>query len=294
MANLKEVRGRIVSVNSTQQITKAMKMVSASKLRKAQTAIVQIRPYTNKLEEIIQNLQANVEGDMELSLGVVRPVQNVLIVLITSDKGLCGGYNQYLIKQARILIKEKYVAQAEAGKITVLCIGKKGAEAAQKFGVKVDTRFVDTFTKLSFENVGLIANEFIGAFENKQFDAVEVVYSEFKNAVIQNFKSQTLLPLQDLPVNKSVSKIKADYIFEPDMKTIIEYIIPTYIKIQFYRFILDCNASEHGARMTAMDKATENASELLRNLRLQYNRARQAAITTEISEIVGGVVALEG
>ncbi len=294
MANLKEVRIRIASVISTQQITKAMKMVSASKLRRATNAIVQIRPYTEKLKEIIDNLQSNMEGNIDLALAEKRPVNKVLVVLLTSDKGLCGGFNSNLIKVARKLVSEKYAEQAAAGKLTILAIGKKGNDYFRKTGYQVDTRHLDLFTRLSFENSSVVSEEIISGFLAKDYDQVEVVYSEFKNAVVQYFKSYQMLPIEALEAPVAVKATKHDYILEPDQAYIIESLIPSFLKIQFHRALLDNNASEHGARMTSMDKATENAGELLRSLRLTYNRARQAAITTEITEIVGGAAALEG
>ncbi len=294
MANLKEVRIRIASVMSTQQITKAMKMVSASKLRRATNAIVQIRPYTEKLKEIIDNLQSNIEGDIELALAEKRQSNKVLLVILTSDKGLCGGFNSNLIKATRRLISEKYAEQTANGKLSVMCIGKKGNDYFKKSGLNVDTRHMDLFTRLSFENSSAVSEEIIASFLTKEYDQVEVVYSEFKNAVVQFFKSYQMLPIEPLEAPSETKALNHDYILEPDQAYIIESLIPSFLKIQFHRALLDNNASEHGARMTSMDKATENAGELLKSLRLTYNRARQAAITTEITEIVGGAAALEG
>ncbi len=294
MANLKEVRGRITSVISTQQITKAMKMVSASKLRRATNAIVQIRPYTVKLKEIIDNLQSNMEGNLELALAEKRPVNKVLVVVLTSDKGLCGGFNSNLIKAARKVITEQYADQAAAGKLTVMAIGKKGADYFRKMGYPLDTRHVELFTRLNFENSSLVSQELINGFLAKEYDVVEVVYSEFKNAVVQYFKNYRMLPIEPIEAPAEAKAMKHDYLLEPNQEYIIESLVPNFLKIEFHRALLDNNASEHGARMTSMDKATENAGELLKSLRLTYNRARQAAITTEITEIVGGAAALEG
>lgn len=294
MANLKEVRGRISSVISTQQITKAMKMVSASKLRRATNAIVQIRPYTLKLKEIIDNLQATMEGDMDLALAEKRPQNKILVVVLSSDKGLCGGFNSNLIKAARKLIADNYAQQAANGQLTIMPIGKKGADFFKKTGYPMDNRFIDLFTRLNFENSSAVSEYLIGAFLNKEYDRVEVVYSEFKNAVVQFYKSYQMLPISPVEAPAETKVLKHDYILEPDQAYIIESLIPSFLKIEFHRALLDNNASEHGARMTSMDKATENAGELLRSLRLTYNRARQAAITTEITEIVGGAAALEG
>lgn len=295
MANLKEVRIRIASVISTQQITKAMKMVSASKLRKATSAIVQIRPYTGKLEEIKNNVLASNTGEIEVKLAEKREVKNALVVLMTSDKGLCGGFNSNLIKAAKTLIDGELASLKASGNVTVLPMGKRADGAARKFGVNVDDRFVDIFTHLSFPSVSEIAENFISGFESGKYDVVYSVYAEFKNPAVQFFRAEQLLPLNtDSLIGAAGKSSNTDYIFEPDPASIIENLIPTFVKVQFYRHALDNVASEHGARMTAMDKATENAGELLKNLRLEYNRARQAAITTEISEIVGGAAALEG
>jgi F-type H+-transporting ATPase subunit gamma len=294
MANLKEVRGRISSVMSTQQITKAMKMVSASKLRRAQTAITQIRPYTVKLKDIIDNLQGSMEGDMDLALAETRTANQVAVVVMTSDKGLCGSFNANLIKTARRLVEGQYAEQKANGTLTILPVGKKGFEFFRKMGYRVDDRFVGLFQNLSFENSSKLSQELIDRFLAKEFDVVEVVYSEFKNPVVQFFKNYRMLPIQPLEAPVEKKEMRYDYLLEPGKMEIIESLIPNYMKIEFHRALLDTNASEHGARMTSMDKATENAGELLRDLRLQYNRARQAAITTEITEIVGGAAALEG
>jgi F-type H+-transporting ATPase subunit gamma len=294
MANLKEVRTRISSVISTQQITKAMKMVSASKLRKATSAIVQIRPYTQKLDEIKNNVLANNTGELEIKLSENRTVKNALVVLMTSDKGLCGGFNANLIKSARNLVNDSLAELKANGHVTIMPLGKKGFDAARKMGVNIDDRFVGLFQKLAFPAVSSIAEELMDAFLSGNYDSVHVVFAEFKNPAVQFFKAMPLLPLSTEGLTGGTKESNIDYIFEPNPAEIIENLIPTFVKIQLYRCALDTVASEHGARMTAMDKATDNAGELLKTLRLEYNRARQAAITTEISEIVGGVAALEG
>lgn len=294
MANLKEVRIRISSVMSTQQITKAMKMVSASKLRRAQNAITAIRPYTNKLKEIIDNLQSSMEGDIDLALSEVRPAQQVAIVIMTSDKGLCGGFNSNLIKTTRRLVEEKYAKQHASCNLTIIPIGKKGFEFFRKMGFRVDDRHQQLFQSLSFANSSKVSQELINDFLGKKYDVVEVVFSEFKNPVVQYFKSYQFLPVAPIEAPAEAKAMRHDYLLEPGKAEIIENLIPSFLKIEFHRALLDTNASEHGARMTSMDKATENAGDLLRELRLQYNRARQAAITTEITEIVGGAAALEG
>ena len=300
MANLKEVRIRIQSVNSTQQITKAMKMVSASKLRRATIAIQQIRPYTTKLQDIKNNIQANLDGEIEVKLAKDREIKNVVIILVTSDKGLCGGFNSNLFKTTKRLIAEKYEALNKSGNVTILAIGKKGMEHFTKLGnYKVDDRYWNILTGLTFSQVSAITEELITSFNANTVDKVEIVYAEFKNPAVQFFKAVPVIPMiidikPEVVGNKKEKDDKIDFIFEPSSKEIIENLIPTFLKLSVYRSILDNQASEQGARMTAMDQATENAGELLKNLKMDYNRARQAAITTEISEIVGGVAALQG
>jgi len=289
---LKEVRNRIKSVQSTQQITKAMKMVSAAKLRRAQDAIIQMRPYAKKLREMLSNIVGSAEGDVNMALAKVRPVEKVLIIVITSDRGLCGGYNSNLIKLAKLDIKEKYAAQFTKGNVKILPLGKKGYEHFSKNKFKVVDQYWNIFSDLDFENVAAAANYAMDAFAKGDVDAVDLVYSEFKNAGTQVFTTE-----QFLPVKKTESKkgeTKADFIFEPDKNVLIEELMPKILKTQLYKAMLDAHASEHGARMTAMDKATENANELLKSLKISYNRARQAAITTELTEIVSGAAALQG
>ena len=293
MANLKEVRIRISSVISTQQITKAMKMVSASKLRKAQNAITQIRPYTTKLEEVIGNIQSSLENESESPLTQAREINKVLIVVVTSDKGLCGGFNANLIKLTKQLLTNKYAKQHANGNATLMTLGKKGMEHFSKQeGYKTDKRHYEIFNALSFETVSPIVEDITKQFLKGECDAVEVVYSRFKNAGTQIITNEQLLPIA-AKIEPQTNNTKVDYLFEPTQAEIVDSLLPTYIKIQLYKCLLDNNASEHGARMTSMDKATENAGELLKALKLQYNRARQAAITTEISEIVGGAAALD-
>lgn len=289
---LKEVRNRIKSVQSTQQITKAMKMVSAAKLRRAQDAITQMRPYAQKLQEMLGNIVSSSEGDVKMDLAVERPVEQVLIILVTSDRGLCGGYNSNLIKLAKQLIREKYAAQHQKGQVRILPIGKKGYEHFNKAGFKLVDQYWDTFQNLSFEKVQAAASYAMQAFANKEVDAVEIIYSEFKNAASQRFIAEPFLPVPK--VSNQTSKKKSDFIFEPDQATLIAELMPKILNTQLYKAVLDANASEHGARMTAMDKASDNANELLKSLKISYNRARQAAITTELTEIVSGAAALQG
>ena len=289
---LKEVRNRIKSVQSTQQITKAMKMVSAAKLRKAQDAITQMRPYTKKLQEMLSNIVSNADGNISMNLATVRPVEKVLVIVVTSDRGLCGGYNSNLIKLAKQAIKEKYSEQSAKGNAEVLPLGKKGFEHFSKNNYKVVDHYWNIFADISFENVQKAAKFAIDAYSAGEVDAVELVYSEFKNAATQRFVSEQFLPV--VKTEKVKGQKQQDFIFEPDMDVLIEELMPKILNTQLYKAVLDANASEHGARMTAMDKATENANELLKALKISYNRARQAAITTELTEIVSGAAALQG
>lgn len=293
---LKEVRSRIKSVQSTQQITKAMKMVSAAKLRRAQDAILQMRPYARKLQEMLLNIVSDSEGDTAgWTLAVERPVEKVLIVVITSDRGLCGGYNSSLIKLAKQLIREKYGEQFAKGNVTVMPVGKKGFENFSKTGYKTNNKYWNLFHDLRFEKVREAAGEALRGFINKEFDAVEIVYSQFKNAAIQRYIMEPFLPIpKSKPGAAGKAKLKADFIFEPGKEELIEELMPKILNTQFFKAMLDAHASEHGARMTAMDKASENANEMLRSLKISYNRARQAAITTELTEIVSGAAALVG
>ena len=289
---LKEVRNRIKSVQSTQQITKAMKMVSAAKLRRAQDAITQMRPYAKKLQEMLGNIVSNSEGDVSMALATQRPVENVMIIVVTSDRGLCGGYNSNLIKLAKLVIQEKYAAQFTKGKVQILPIGKKGYEYFTKSGFKVVNQYWNIFTGLSFNKVQTAAKYAMDAFANKEIDAVELIYSEFKNAATQRFVAEQFLPVQK--VDKMEGQKNADFIFEPGKDVLIAELMPKILNTQLFKATLDANASEHGARMTAMDKASDNANELLKSLKISYNRARQAAITTELTEIVSGAAALQG
>ncbi len=285
---LKEVRNRIKSTQSTQQITKAMKMVSAAKLRRAQDAITQMRPYARKLQDMLSNIIGSLEGDMNLALAETRPVNNVLFIVITSDRGLCGGYNANVVKLAKATIAEKYPTQ----KITIWNIGKKGFESLSKSGYNTNAEYKDIFLNLTFGNVQAAAKAAMDAFANKEFDAIEIIYSEFKNAATQEFKAEPFLPIPKIA--KKANQKKTDFIFEPQKETLVAELMPKILNTQLFKAVLDANASEHGARMTAMDKASENANELLKSLKISYNRARQAAITTELTEIVSGAAALNG
>ncbi len=290
---LKEVRNRIKSVQSTQQITKAMKMVSAAKLRRAQDAITQMRPYARKLQEMLSNIVSNSDGESGGSLSVERPVEKVLFIVITSDRGLAGAYNSNVIKLTRQTIHEKYAAQFARGNVHIWNIGKKGYEHfAKSASFKADATFKDIFLQLTFENVQACAQAAVKAFEQKEYDVVEIVYSEFKNAATQRFSVERFLPIPK--VQPKAGMAKADFIFEPSREELIAELMPKILNTQLFKAVLDANASEHGARMTAMDKASENANELLKSLKISYNRARQAAITTELTEIVSGAAALQG
>ncbi len=289
---LKEVRIRIKSVQTTQQITKAMKMVSAAKLRRAQDAITQMRPYAEKLQEMLSSIISSSEGDLGGVLSKERDIENVLMIVVTSDRGLCGAFNANIVKAAKAKIAKHYASQQAAGNITILPLGKKGMEAFKRLGYKTETQFVDIFSDVSFENVKKVAEYARNAFMDKKYDKIELVYAEFKNAATQGFKSEVHLPIPKLENQGEV--VKSDFIFEPSKEVLIEELMPKILNTQIFKAVLDVQASEHGARMTAMDKATENAEELLKDLKLTYNRARQAAITTELTEIVSGAAALEG
>lgn len=293
MASLKEVRNRIVSVNSTQQITKAMKMVAAAKLRRAQENILQMRPYAQKLGEMLSTVSAGSESSVDSPLKVVRSIEKVLIVVVTSDRGLCGAFNTNVVKATVQLIEDKYAAQAAKGDVEIFAIGKKGAESFSRRGFKVNSAYTDLFTRLSFVAVKEAAEIIMTAFSEGRYDAVDLVYNEFKNVATQIIHTDRYLPIVSEQSTSKVKKAEVNYIFEPTEEEILAELIPKSLKIQLYRAVLESNASEQGARMTAMDKATENAQELLKELKLVYNRTRQAAITTEILEIVGGAEALK-
>jgi F-type H+-transporting ATPase subunit gamma len=289
---LKETRNRIKSVSSTQQITKAMKMVSAAKLRRAQERIIQMRPYSQKLNEIAANIVTAAQGEVKIKLAQVREVKNVLIVVVTSDRGLAGAFNINIIKEALKVIKEKYSAQAASGNLSILAIGKKGNEFFKKRNYNVISDYSTLLTDLTFDNSTIAAEFVMKAFEEGKFDEVQLVYSQFKNAASQNFTAEQFLPVPKAEKPKDGAKSKANFIFEPDVEQIVDFLIPKILRTQFFKVLLDVNASEHGARMTAMDKASENANELIKALRIAYNGARQAAITTELTEIVSGANAL--
>jgi len=297
---LKEVKTRIASVKSTQQITKAMKLVAASKLKRATDAIVEMRPYATKLGEMLSNIVKATEGEVNLELANQRPeIDNVLLVVITSDKGLCGGFNANVIKQG-VKGLELFDQQRQAGKLTVLTLGKKGNDFFKKQeNLNLIDDYVNVFKSLNFETASEAAEFILEKYSIGEFDMVKVAYAEFKNPVVQNFQLKDFLPIPriDAPIVSDSAENKggnADYIFEPSKEVLLKELAPKILKTQLYSYMLDSNASEHGARMTAMEAATENANELLRDLKLTYNRARQAAITTELTEIVSGAAALKG
>ncbi len=291
MANLKEVRNRIGSVSSTQQITKAMKMVSAAKLKRATNAIVQLRPYANKLKELLANLSASLEDGSSPFLQQREP-NKVLIITVSSNRGLAGAFNANVIKTANNLIAEKYSEQLKAGNVSIVSIGKKTQEYYQRRKYNVIGNNNDVYNSLNFASVSTITEAVMEGFLKGDYDRVELVYNQFKNAAVQFLVAEQLLPVPKAEAVASVSTNQVDYILEPSQEEIVEQLIPKNIKIQVYKAVLDSNASEHGARMTAMDKATENAGDLLKALKLSYNQARQAAITTELTEIVSGAAAL--
>ncbi len=290
MANLKEVRNRIASVSSTQQITKAMKMVSAAKLKRATNAIVQLRPYANKMKEILANLSASLEESNSPFIQEREPVR-VLIIAVSSNRGLAGAFNMNVIKKTNNLISEKYAEQYRQGHVHIVAIGKKVQDFYERRKYNVIGNNNELYSELTFENASKITEAIMKAFADGDYDKVELVYNQFKNAAVQILTTEQLLPVPRSE-NGSDSATQVDYILEPSQEEIVEQLLPKSIKTQVYKAILDSHASEHGARMTAMDKATENAGDLLKALKLSYNQARQAAITTELTEIVSGAAAL--
>lgn len=289
MANLKEVKNRINSVISTQQITKAMKMVAAAKLRRAQDNIIQMRPYAQKLGEVLENVSSGLESGQSI-FSEKREEERILIIAITSDRGLCGPFNSNIFKAVIELIHSKYEAQFRAGDVQILTIGKKSQEFFKKRKFNVVEDFSDVFTHLSFDKAREAADYVMKQFEEDKIDKADIVYNEFKNIATQVIRKEQFLPLQEK--GNAVENQNNDYIFQPNQEELVTELIPKSLKVQLYKAILESNASEHGARMTAMDKATENADDILRDLKLTYNQTRQAAITKEILEIVAGADAL--
>jgi len=294
MANFKAIRIRISSVKSTRQITSAMKMVSAAKLRRAQDKIVRLRPYANKLYEILVGLsQSLYDTEVDNVYARVSAPDKVLIVVITSNRGLCGAFNANVIKETRRIVSEKYYEQFSKGNLKLLTIGKKGFDYFRKQTVKLLPEQNNLLNDLTFDNVALVADQIMNSFIKGEFDRVELVYNQFKNAAVQNLTHEGFLPVQTVTAGKE-KIVPVDYIYEPSQEEIIQELIPKSLKIQFYKAILDSFVAEHGARMTSMHKATDNATEIIRDLTLQYNKARQAAITNQILEVVSGAEALRG
>ena len=287
MANLKEIRNRIASVSSTMQITSAMKMVSAAKLKVAQDRITLMRPYATKLTELIQNLSTNIGGVLENSYTAIRPEKNILVIAITSNRGLCGGFNANIIKETLRLAREDFKAK----KVNVLGIGKKGGDILSKTQT-MKSRHDSLFDDLNFQDTALIAEEVMEEFKKGKYDKVLLVYNRFKNAATQLVTVEQFLPIVSEKI--STEKTSGDYLYEPSQSAIVNELLPKSLKMQLFKALRDSLASEHGARMTAMHKATDNATELRDQLKLTYNKARQAAITNEILEIVGGAEALNG
>ena len=285
MANLKEIRSRITSVGSTMQITSAMKMVSAAKLKRAQDAVTQMRPYANKLTELLANLSSTLDSSEGGIYSESRDLKKVLLVTITSNRGLCGGFNANIIKKAKSLMDGEY----KDVETDIISIGKKSSENFDKNGYNVISSHDDLYSNLTFDNTSEIAQKIMDAFTNTEYDKVVLLYNQFKNAATQNVMTEQFLPVESL---EDTEATVGDYIFEPNQKDIVENLIPKSLKTQIFKAVLDSYASEHGARMTAMHKATDNASELRDQLKLTYNKARQTAITNEILEIVGGAEAL--
>jgi len=296
MANLKEVRTRIASVSSTQQITSAMKMVSAAKFRRAQVAIIGMRPYANQLNDIVAGIDT---GDgVQTPYQEVRKLQHVLLVVVTSNKGLCGAFNSNVIKQAqaRIDFYRSHATESEPAQLSLMTIGRRGSEFFAKRFDNVVGSYDDLLDGISFDAAATLADQLMQQFAGKQYDRIELIYNQFKNSLVQILSTEQFLPIepQQLVGAKAQGAVANDYIYEPSKEEILREMIPLTLRSHFYRVLLDSLAAEHGARMNAMQKATDNASELLKELRLSYNKARQAAITNEIIEIVSGSEALKG
>lgn len=291
MANLKEIRIRISSVKSTRQITSAMKMVSAAKLKKAQNAIIQLRPYAGKLHEILAHLSSSLENLDENIYSSNRPVQKVLLLVITANRGLCGGFNSNVVKKTIELINGTYRSQHESGNLDILLLGKKGGDILKSKGFLAIGEKNFILDKPEYESISSLAEEIMLLYSNKEYDRIDMIYNQFKNSASQILTQEQFLPVS---LEKDEKEHKRPvYIFEPGLEYMVEVLIPEALKIQFYKAVLDSQAAEHGARMTAMHQATDNATELISSLKLEYNKARQAAITSQIMEIVGGAEALK-
>jgi F-type H+-transporting ATPase subunit gamma len=294
MANLKIIRTRIASVKSTRQITSAMKMVAAAKLRKAQDKIVKLRPYANKLHEILVGVsQSLIDVEDDNIYGRKSEPEKVLVVVITSNRGLCGGFNSNVIKEARRVVAEKYPQQNKRGNLQFIAIGKKGFDYMRRMKYTILEEHNNLYNSLTFENVAVVAEKIMEGFVSGKFDKVDLIYNQFKNAAVQNLTNEIFLPVETVPPENK-QQVLFDYLYEPTKEEIVKELIPKSLKIQFYKAVLDSFVAEHGARMTAMHKATDNASQLIKELTLQYNKARQASITNQILEVVSGAEALKG
>ncbi|WP_163716054.1 ATP synthase F1 subunit gamma [Mangrovibacterium lignilyticum] len=292
MASLKEIRTRITSVKTTRQVTSAMKMVSAAKLKKAQDAIHQIRPYADKLQHILQTLSANLDSSVESVFTEQRTPDKVLIVLISSNRGLCGAFNSSISKTAAELAETKYHRQLQSGRVQFMVIGKQGEKYLKSRKMPVAAKANQVFDSLTFEQVSVVAQNLMDDFASNKYDRIEIVYNEFKNAAVQICSTEQFLPVQE--ETNFDKNANLNYIYEPSMEEIVNKLIPRSLKTQLFKALLDSNAAEHGARMTAMHKATDNASDLIKELTLTFNKARQAAITNEILEVTNGAEALNG
>lgn len=290
MGNLKEIRVRIASVQSTQKITSAMKLVSAAKLRRAQNAIIGLRPYSNKLNEILSNLSSSLENSAEMPLLKARNIEKVVLVVISSNRGLCGGFNSNIVKEVIRVVENRYAKQNQEGNLQLICLGKKAAEQlSKKYNViSVNEEVIETS---QFTVISDLAEKLMKQYINKEVDKVEVIYNRFQNAATQYVQSENYLPVENLAAQKE-NATNIDYIFEPSREELVSELIPKILKLQLYKTLIDSIASEHGARMTSMAKATDNATEILKELKLKYNNARQAAITNELNEIVSGANAM--
>jgi F-type H+-transporting ATPase subunit gamma len=294
MANLKAIRIRISSFKSTRQITSAMKMVSAAKLRKAQDKIVRLRPYANKLHDLLVDLSISLsESEIENVYGRVSAPEKILVVVITSNRGLCGAFNTNVINETRRILLDKYPDQVSKGNLKLLTIGKKGFDYFRKRNVSMLPDQNNLFNDLTFDNVNSVAEQIMKSFTLHEYDRVELVYNQFKNAAVQNLTNEVFLPVETVVTGK-LKSVPVDYIYEPSQEEIIQELIPKSLRIQFYKAVLDSFVAEHGARMTAMHKATDNATTMIRDFTLQYNKARQATITNQILEVVSGAEALRG
>jgi F-type H+-transporting ATPase subunit gamma len=293
MANLKEIRIRLNSVKSTRQITSAMKMVSAAKLRRAQEAILQLRPFVIRLHEILHHVAANMDDDYENAFSKPADTGRVLIVVITSNRGLCGAFNSNIVKRAILCIQDQYQEAFQAGKLDIIAIGKKGADILKAKNLKVTATYHQLFDKLNFENTIPVTNQIMDDFVKGKYGIVKLIYNQFRNAAVQEVTEELFLPVMQVRETEDRYESHFDYIFEPSNASIFDEMVPYSLRIQLFRSLLESSASEHGARMTAMHKATDNATDLIKELELNYNKARQASITKEILEIVGGAEALK-